>query len=166
MKNVILIGMPGCGKSTVGVLLAKMIGYGYIDSDLVIQTEEKKLLREIIAERGTEAFNALENKVNAGLWADRCVIATGGSVVYGAEAMAHLKEIGVVVYLKLSYREISRRLGDIVERGVSIKDGETLRQLYDERIVLYEKYADVTVDCEGQTVEQSVRAVYAEVKDL
>lgn len=166
MKNIILIGMPGCGKSTVGVLLAKMIGYGYIDSDLVIQTEEKKLLREIIAERGTEAFNALENKVNAGLWADRCVIATGGSVVYGAEAMAHLKEIGVVVYLKLSYREISRRLGDIVERGVSIKDGETLRQLYDERIVLYEKYADVTVDCEGQTVEQSVRAVYAEVKDL
>lgn len=166
MKNVILIGMPGCGKSTVGVLLAKMIGYGYIDSDLVIQTEEKKLLREIIAERGTEAFNALENKVNAGLWADRCVIATGGSVVYGAEAMAHLKEIGVVVYLKLSYREISRRLGDIVERGVSIKDGETLRQLYDERIVLYEKYADVIVDCEGQTVEQSVRAVYAEVKDL
>lgn len=166
MKNVILIGMPGCGKSTVGVLLAKMIGYGYIDSDLVIQTEEKKLLREIIAERGTEAFNAVENRVNAGLWADRCVIATGGSVVYGAEAMAHLKEIGVVVYLKLSYQEISRRLGDVVERGVSIKDGETLRQLYDERIVLYEKYADVIVDCEGQTVEQSVRAVYAEVKDL
>ncbi len=166
MKNVILIGMPGCGKSTVGVLLAKMIGYGYIDSDLVIQTEEKKLLREIIAERGTEAFNAVENRVNAGLWADRCVVATGGSVVYGAEAMAHLKDIGVVVYLKLSYREISRRLGDIVERGVSMKDGETLRQLYDERTVLYEKYADVIVDCEGQTVEQSVRAVYAEVKDL
>lgn len=165
MNNIILIGMPGAGKSTVGVLLAKTIGYGFIDSDLVIQTEEKKLLNELISEIGIDGFNALEDRVNSGLWADRCVIATGGSVVYGKNAMRHLKEIGTVIYLKLSYNEIARRLGDIKARGVVIKDGETLKQLYDERTVLYEKYADIVIDCEHQSVEQSVDALYFGIKD-
>lgn len=165
MNNIILIGMPGAGKSTAGVLLAKTIGYGFIDSDLVIQTEEKKLLKDLISELGIDGFNALEEKINAGLWADRCVIATGGSVVYGKSAMKHLKEIGTVIYLKLSYNEIARRLGDIKARGVVIKDGETLKQLYDERTVLYEKYADIIIDCERQSVEQSVEALYLGIKD-
>lgn len=163
MNNVVLIGMPGCGKSTLGVLLAKTLGYGFIDSDLVIQTEQKMLLADIIETKGLEAFNRIENRANAGIWADRCVIATGGSVIYGEEAMAHLQEIGKIVYLKLSYATVEKRLGDIKQRGVSIKDGETLKQLYDERIPLYEKYADVIVDCEGQTIEESVRKVFEEV---
>lgn len=163
MNNVVLIGMPGCGKSTLGVLLAKTLGYGFIDSDLFIQTEQKMLLADIIEKKGLEEFNRIENRVNAGIWADRCVIATGGSVIYGEEAMAHLQEIGKIVYLKLSYATVEKRLGDIKQRGVSIKDGETLKQLYDERIPLYEKYADVIVDCEGQTIEESVRKVFEEV---
>ncbi len=165
MNNIVLIGMPGCGKSTVGVLFAKMAGFGFIDSDLVIQTREKMLLSEIIKRKGNDGFNRIENEVNSEIWSDRCVIATGGSVVYGKEAMAHLKEIGTVVYLKLSFEEIKRRLGDIVARGVVIKDGSSLKQLYEERIPLYEGYADLIIDCEGQSVEESVRALYEGVKE-
>lgn len=166
MNNIVLIGMPGAGKSSIGVLYAKAIGYGYIDSDLLIQAHEKKLLREIIAEKGVEGFNRVEERVNAEIWADRCVIATGGSVVYGAEAMAHLKEIGKIVYLELPYEEIAHRLGDLKQRGVSIKDGTTLKELYDERIVLYKKYADLTVDFGGKTVDECVCALIEATKDL
>jgi len=161
MSNIVLIGMPGVGKSSIGVIYAKAIGYGYIDSDLLIQAREKKLLKDIISEVGVDGFNKIENEVNSEIWADRCVIATGGSVVYGDEAMAHLKEIGLVVYLKLSYDEIKNRLGDLKQRGVSIKEGMTLKQLYDERTLLYEKYADITVDFEGKSVEECVRALAA-----
>lgn len=159
MNNIILIGMPGCGKSSIGVLYAKNIGYGYIDSDLLIQAREKKLLREIIAEKGLDGFNQVENEVNSEIFSDRCVIATGGSVIYGKEAMAHLKEIGKVVYLELPYEEIERRLGDLKKRGVSIKDGMTLKDLYDERIILYKKYADITVNLSGKSVEECVSAL-------
>ena len=159
-KNLILIGMPGCGKSTAGVLVAKTLGYGFIDSDLIIQTQEKRLLSDIIKSEGVNGFIDIENKVNASVWADRCVISTGGSVVYCAEAMEHLKSIGTIVYLKLSYEEIQRRLGNIIlDRGVVIKQGETLKELYKERVPLYEKYADYVIDCENHTVEQTVHAV-------
>ena len=165
--NLILIGMPACGKSTAGVLVAKTLGFGFIDSDLVIQTQEKCLLSEIIDREGVAGFIAVENRVNASLWAERCVVSTGGSVVYGEEAMEHLKKIGVVVYLKVSYEEIARRLGNIIlARGVVIRKGETLRELYDERVPLYEKYADYTIDCDGHGVEDTVHAVCALAKKL
>lgn len=144
-NNIILIGMPGCGKSTVGVVLAKIMGYRFLDSDLLIQEREGKLLSEIISEEGLDGFNRVENRVNASIDVQRCIIATGGSVVYGTEAMAHLAKIGTIVYIKLPYEEIARRLGDLTKRGVSIKQGQTLKDLYDERVPLYEKYAHVIV---------------------
>lgn len=158
-NNIILIGMPGCGKSTIGVVLAKVLGYEFTDSDLLIQKQEGRLLREIIAEQGEEAFIQIENAVNAAIRTDKHVIATGGSVVYGREAMEHFREIGTVVYLKLSYPTICSRLGNIRRRGVVLKDGQTLKDLYDERIPLYEKYADLIVDAEGYDVEELMDAV-------
>lgn len=152
-NNVILIGMPGCGKSTIGVVLAKVLGYEFTDSDLLIQKQEGKLLREIIAQQGEDAFIRIENAVNAGIQTDKHVIATGGSVIYGREAMEHFREIGTVVYLKLSYATICSRLGNIKRRGVVLKDGQTLKDLYDERVPLYEKYADLVIDAEGYDVE-------------
>lgn len=155
MKDIIvLIGMPGAGKSTVGVVLAKRLGYGFLDSDLVIQEKYGKLLHELIEEKGVEGFWKIENEVNASLEKHRCVIATGGSAVYGQEAMEHFREIGVVVYLKLSYGEIEARLGDLSARGVTLKPGQSLRELYAERIPLYEKYAHVTIDCEGKLLRE------------
>lgn len=158
-NNIILIGMPGVGKSTVGVILAKVLGYQFVDSDLVIQKEEGKLLKEIIAEVGPEGFIEVENRINAGLDVSNSVVATGGSVVYGEEAMKHLKEIGTVVYLSLPYEEIDRRLSDIKGRGVVLRDGQTLKDLYDERTVLYEKYADVRIDETGLNVEATIDAI-------
>lgn len=157
--NIILIGMPGCGKSTIGVGLAEKIGYGYVDSDSVIISQQGKRLSEIIAEVGREAFLDIEARVNAELCADRCVIATGGSAVYRDYAMQKLKTLGKVVYLQLSYENIERRLGDLKARGVALKEGFTLRDLYEERVPLYEKYADIVVKLDGKTVGQSVEAV-------
>lgn len=156
MENITLIGMPSAGKSVIGVLLAKRIGYQFIDVDLVIQREEGMLLKEIIAERGTEGFAEVENRINAGLRARSSVIAPGGSVIYGEEAMAHLKEISTVVYLKVDYEEIESRLGDLKERGVTIREGMTLRDLYDERVPLYERYADLTLEEAGRTPGECV----------
>lgn len=152
-ENVVLIGMPGCGKSTIGVVLAKVLGYEFTDSDLLIQKQEGKLLREIIAEQGEEEFLKIEEAVNAGIRTERHVIATGGSVIYSDKAMQHLKEIGTVVYLKLSFASICNRLGNIRRRGVVLKDGQSLKDLYDERIPLYERYADITIDAEGYDIE-------------
>lgn len=161
MDNVILIGMPGVGKSTAGVVLAKLLGYEFIDADLLIQKQEGRLLREIIEREGTEGFLAIENQVNAGIAADRAIIATGGSVVYGREAMEHLKSIGTVVYLKISYGTLERRLHNIKGRGVVLKAGQTLRDLYEERTPLYEKYADFTVDQEQRDVEETIEQIAA-----
>lgn len=152
-ENVVLIGMPGCGKSTIGVVLAKVLGYEFTDSDLLIQKQEGKLLREIIAEQGEEEFLKIEEAVNAGIHTERHVIATGGSVIYSDKAMQHLKEIGTVVYLKLSFASICNRLGNIRRRGVVLKDGQSLKDLYDERTPLYERYADITIDAEGYDIE-------------
>lgn len=163
MKNIILIGMPGSGKSTVGVVLAKILGLGFIDSDLIIQEEEGRLLTDIIKEEGVDGFIAIENRVNRSIETKDRVIATGGSAVYGSEAMEHLRKIGIVVYLKWSYEEIKARLGDLEERGVVLKPGQDLKELYQERCPLYEKYAHITIDCEelsitelAQTIEKRV----------
>lgn len=154
-----MIGMPGVGKSTIGVVLAKLLGYRFVDADLVIQEQEGRLLREIIDEAGTEGFIEVENRINSRIETEHAVIATGGSVVYGAEAMAHLKELGTVLYLRLPYGELCRRLGDIKGRGVVLREGQTLRELYEERAPLYEKYADLTVDEHGLTVEQTIEKI-------
>jgi shikimate kinase len=158
-NNIILIGMPGCGKTTIGTEISEAIGYGYIDSDSVIVAREGKRLSEIIAEVGREAFLDIEAKVNSELCADRCVIATGGSVIYRDYAMQKLKEMGTIVYLKLPFDVIEKRLGDLVKRGVALKEGFTLKDLFDERTPLYEKYADVTVELCGDTIPQSVKTV-------
>lgn len=158
-NNIVLIGMPGVGKSTIGVVLAKILAYHFLDSDLVIQEREGKRLHQIISEKGTEGFLEIENNVNASLNADRTIIATGGSVIYGKEAMEHLKEIGKVVYLKADYQTIQNRLGNLKKRGVALKKGQTLKDLYDERTKLYELYADITVDEKGLGTEETIDAV-------
>ncbi|WP_349669735.1 shikimate kinase [Lacrimispora sp.] len=149
LDNITLIGMPASGKSTVGVLLAKRLGYSFVDVDIVIQEQEGRLLKEIIAEEGQEGFLRVENRVNAELSVHNSVIAPGGSVIYGKEAMEHLKKISTVVYLKLSYEAVEERLGNLTDRGVVLKDGMTLKDLYEERIPYYEQYADITVDETG-----------------
>ena len=158
-KNIILIGMPTSGKTTIGTELSAIIGYGYIDSDSVIVARAGKNLRELIAELGNEGYLDFESKVNAEISAARCVIATGGSAVYRETGMNKLKENGVVVYLRMSYEEMCRRLGDIAARGVVLKEGFTLLDMYNERLALYEKYADVTVDIDGKTLSECVKAV-------
>lgn len=157
--NIILIGMPGAGKSTVGVLLAKALTYNFLDTDISIQRREKKKLYEIINEKGLDSFINIESEVLSRLEVDGCVIATGGSAVYSHEAMEHLKNIGTVVYIKLSLEEIIRRVKNIKTRGIAMKNGSTLEDLYNERVPLYEKYADITVDGEGTTIEECVEKV-------
>ena len=137
--NIVLIGMPGVGKSTVGVVLAKALGYNFVDADLVIQQQTGKLLCELIAEHGTEGFLEIEDEVNSSIEGHKEVIATGGSAVYCANAMEHYKEIATVLYLSVSY--------------------ETLKDLYDERTAYYEKYADVTVNEEGLSIRETIDAV-------
>lgn len=158
-NNVILIGMPGAGKSTAGVILAKLLGYSFMDTDLVIQNTEGRLLRQIIAEEGVEGFIAAENRIVSGIEAESTVIATGGSVVYGTEAMEKLSLLGKIVYLELGYDELSRRLDNIQQRGVVLRAGQELRDIYTERIPLYEKYADITIDETGCGVEETVSKI-------
>ena len=164
MKNLILIGMPSSGKSTAGVLLAKRIGYGFIDTDLIIQGEQGALLSRIIEREGAEGFLAIEERVNAGIAAQRCVIATGGSVCYLPRAMQHLKSMGTVVYLRLSEGEVARRVPDPVLRGVVMRGSvRTLAELYAHRTPLNERYADGTVAGAGQTIDETVAAIAAAV---
>ena len=158
-NNVILIGMPGSGKTTLGTELSRVLGYGYIDSDSLIVAREGKRLCEIIAEVGTEGFLDIEAQVNAEISTNTCVIATGGSAIYRDYAMQKLKTIGVVVYLKYSYEVIASRLGDLKKRGVALKDGFTLKDLYNERAPLYEKYADIVVEMPDGTKTEAVDAV-------
>lgn len=160
-NNITLIGMPGAGKSTVGVVLAKVLGYHFLDSDLVIQEQTGQLLHELILAYGEEGFLNLENKVNAGLLVSRTVIATGGSVVYGKEAMEHLRDISTVVYLKLSYQRLEERLGDLRERGVVMKPGQTLNELMDSRCPLYEAYAHIVADVEDLEIREVVEKITA-----
>ena len=157
--NIVLIGMPGAGKSTVSVVLAKKLGKNFLDSDLVIQEKTGKLLHEIISESGIDEFNRIEDSINASLNVSNTIIATGGSVIYGRNAMEHLKSIGKIFYLKLSFAEIEERLGDLKKRGVVLRDGQDLKSLYEERVPLYEKYADVTIECDGKMLREVVEEI-------
>ncbi len=165
LNNITLIGMPASGKSTVGVLLAKRLGFSFVDVDIVIQEQEGRLLKDIIATEGQDGFLAVENRINAGLNVRHSVIAPGGSVIYGKEAMEHLKEISTVVYLKLSYESVEERLGNLVDRGVVLKDGMTLRDLYEERVPYYEKYADITIDENGLDAGKTVDRLRSIMED-
>lgn len=161
MKNIVLIGMPSCGKSTVGVLLAKQLGYRFLDSDLLIQERTGKRLHELIAAHGADGFLVIENEANASIEAENTVISTGGSVVYCEQAMEHLRAIGRVIYLRIDFETLTARLGDYVHRGVVVRNGKTLREMYDERVPLYEKYAHTTVpigaaDTLGDVLERVV----------
>ena len=173
MDNIILIGMPAAGKSTIGVIIAKRLGYQFVDVDLLIQEKEGKLLKDIIAERGIQGFLEVEDQVNAGLHVERTVISPGGSVVYCENAMKHFKKIGKVLYLKASFETISRRLKNVRGRGVVLGDGQTLKELYDERVELFEKYADIKLTKEGIKAakficnkHQTIKKLFVEVLNI
>ncbi len=148
--------MPGVGKSTTGVVLAKNLGMSFIDSDLVIQEQKGKKLHELIEEHGLDGFLEIEEQVNCSISPRSAIISTGGSAVYSAAAMDHFNQIAIICYLKLSYEGIQERLGDLAERGVVLREGQTLKSLYDERTPLYEKYANLTVECENKNIREIV----------
>lgn len=156
MENLVLIGMPGCGKSTVGVVLAKTLGKRFVDTDLLIQEMQGQLLQPLLDTKGMEFF--LKAEEDALLAVNECnaVIATGGSAVYSEAGMAHLKRNGRVVYLKLPLECIEQRLFDIKTRGIALGPGESIASLYEKRIPLYETYSDLTIDGDGKTVEEVV----------
>lgn len=156
-KNIILIGMPGAGKSTLGVLLAKSLGMDFVDSDILIQQREKRLLQDIINNDGIEKFMQIEEEVLSSLDLTNTILATGGSAVYSEKAMTRLKENGIAVYLHVDFSEIEKRITNITTRGIVLKEGKGLSDAYFERKSLYDKYADITVDCTGSSIEDSIR---------
>jgi shikimate kinase len=163
LQNIILIGMPGAGKSTVGVILAKALGMQFIDTDILIQEKTGRLLQGILDEDGPDAFTRIEEETVLSLHPRRAVIATGGSVVCSGAAMAHLKSAGVVVYLKISYGEMEKRLRNITTRGIVLLPGQSLHEMYDERVPRYEEYADITIECSDEDFETVVEEVIAEL---
>ena len=165
-KNIVLIGMPGAGKSSIGVVLAKVLGFRFVDADILIQEREGRLLKDIIKEDGLDGFIQIENEVNASIQTIHTVIATGGSVIYGKEAMEHLSSIGTIVYLELNYQTIANRLGNISQRGVVLKVGQDLAGLYEERCPLYEKYADLVINCENMDMEATLETIVEKVHTI
>ena len=155
-KNITFIGMPGAGKSTVGVVVAKMLCKTFIDADLLIQNREGKRLSKIIDEIGNEGFLKLENDVLCDLNVHNSVISTGGSAIFGKGAMEHLKQNSTIVYIKVPYETLEKRLGNLKRRGVVLDEGQTLRDVYDIRTPLYEKYADITVESNESTDIQDI----------
>lgn len=165
-KNIVLIGMPGVGKSTIGVILAKVLGYNFIDTDLLIQEKENRLLNEIIGKDGIDYFLNVESKINQNLDVSKAIIATGGSVIYSNDAMEHLKEIGKIIYLKQDFEKINERVENIHGRGVVLKDNQTFEQLYNERVPLYEKYADIIVEQKDLTIEETLNNLLNQLEDM
>ena len=157
--NIILIGMPGAGKSTIGVVLAKVLGYQFVDTDLIIQKEEGKLLWQIIEEKGVEEFINIEDKINSKIDVSQCVIAPGGSAVFGENAMKHFQEIGTVVYLDVDYPILKKRVGTFERRGVVLRHGNSFRDIYEERLPYYHKYAHITVSETNLNISQTVSAI-------
>lgn len=160
-ENIILIGMPGAGKSTVGIVLAKVLGYDFVDSDLLIQKTDGRLLWQIMDEEGIDGFNRIEEQVNCSINLEHTVIATGGSAVYSSRSMEHLRSIGTVIYIHVSYETLKNRLGDLHQRGVVLKPGQTLQSLYKERAALYERHAHITIEADDMDIPQTVEAITA-----
>lgn len=165
MRNIVLIGMPGAGKSTVGVLLAKTLLMDFEDTDLIIQKETKKALCDTINEMGTDYFISLEEEIIKKQEFSNSVIATGGSAVYGNSAMKKLSENGTVIYLKVALPELIKRLGDIRTRGIAMDKASGIPELFEKRSPLYEKYAHITVDCTGLTPEKCVDIIAEKLKE-
>ena len=165
MKNIILIGMPASGKSTVGVILAKIRGMSFMDTDLLIQQREGMLLRDIIEQRGVEAFLQCEEEALLSVEAENTVIATGGSAVYSEAAMEEFRKTGTICYLKVERDELFRRLKNIRERGVVLRDGEDIAEMYENRSRLYEKYADIVIPEKESTIEETVQAVERAIRE-
>ncbi|WP_292348618.1 MULTISPECIES: shikimate kinase [unclassified Methanoregula] len=156
MKNIVLIGMPGAGKSTTGVILAKALRRNFIDTDIMIQERSGRLLQEIIDTDGPDALKRIEEETILSLHTRNSVIATGGSVVFSSRSMLHLSRDGIIIYLHVSFEEMEKRLRNIMTRGIILSPGETLHEMYDERIPLYERYADFTIDCSDEDFEAVV----------
>lgn len=157
--NIVLIGMPGVGKSTVGVLLAKALAWDFVDTDVLIQVAEGAGLQDIIDFRGLDEFRRIEERHVLGLQCRRCVVATGGSVVYSPAAMAHLRRSGTVIALELPLSTLVARLPDLATRGVAMTPGMTLADLHRERQPLYRRYADHVVDCTDMGHDTVLRAI-------
>jgi len=165
VRNVVLIGMSGAGKSTLGVLLAKALRMDFVDTDIVIQQHDGRLLQEIIDNDGIEKFMKVEEKVVSELQFKNCIISTGGSVIYSDEAMNVLKKGGQIIYLHVPYEEIKRRLADITSRGIVIKQGNSLLDVYEERVPLYMKYSDITLDCSNKDIEHCVSEIIKNIQE-
>lgn len=163
MKNIVLIGMPGAGKSTIGVVLAKSLLLDFCDTDLSIQKETGESLCDTITRIGIDEFIQLEEDVICKQEFTNSVVATGGSAVYGKKAMKKLKEDGVIVYLKVSPDELRNRIKNIHTRGIAMKEGTSISELYEERAPLYEKYADITIECDGKTAEECVDFIVSNI---
>lgn len=159
MKNIVLIGMPGAGKSTVGVVLAKTLGMAFIDTDLLIQENEKRLLSDIISRDGLEGFLRIEEQTALSCLPVNAVIATGGSMVYSARAMNHFRDQAVIIYMKLDFQTISSRISNITTRGIAMRADQSLKDIYRERQPLYESYADSTLYCNGKSLEEIVETI-------
>jgi shikimate kinase len=163
--NIVLIGMSGAGKSTIGVLLAKALGMDYVDTDIVIQQQEGRLLQEIIDNDGIEKFMEVEEKTVSELQLKNCIISTGGSVIYSEKAMNVLKQEGQIIYLHVPFEEIKRRLINIKTRGIVIKKGNSLKDVYEERAPLYTKYSDKTLDCSNKDIEHCVKEMIEKIQE-
>lgn len=166
MKNITLIGMPGAGKSTIGVILAKSLLMDFQDTDLTIQKKTGKSLCQLLDEKGTDGFLQLENDIISAEHFNNTVIATGGSAVYGEEAMKKLRSQGIVIFLDVGVKELEKRLSNIKTRGVAMKEGTTIKELFEERLPYYKKYADITLDCTGLSAEECVDAIVAKLKNM
>lgn len=166
MDNIVMIGMPGCGKSTVGVLLAKALGMDFIDTDLIICRNQKAKLQEIIEKQGLDAFSKIESDVGKSLRTHHSVVATGGSMVLYEEAMKSLKELGTVVYIDVDYSELKRRIRNMKTRGITFKAGETLKDIYELRTPLYRKYADITIKAGRGSIEDTVSKLVKKLENF
>lgn len=165
MANIILVGMPSCGKSTVGVILAKTLNKDFVDTDLLIQRKKRKTLQEIINTWGNDYFHQIEEEVLLSFREDDYVVATGGSAIYFDKAMERFKENGTIVYIRVSLETVLERLNNIKTRGVTLEKGQTLEDLYNLRVPLYEKHADVIVDGDGITVEETIEKIIEKLEE-
>lgn len=162
-SNLTLIGMPGAGKSTIGIMLAKLLSFGFIDTDVLIQINRQQSLQEIIDRSDYLNLRKIEEQEILNLNVERHVIATGGSAVYSAKAMHHLQELSRIIFLYVDYAEIERRIHNFDSRGITKANNQTFKELYDERQILYRKYAEITIECNTCSQEDIAERIVVQV---